>query len=42
MQLLHEHVEGSELVELEGRHPCYLDSPDDFVELVLAKAREAE
>jgi hypothetical protein len=42
MQLLHEHVEGAELVELKGRHPCYLDSPDGFVELVRTKMRLAE
>jgi hypothetical protein len=28
-------VPGSDLVELAGRHPCYLDSPTYFVRLVL-------
>jgi hypothetical protein len=28
-------VPGSDLVELAGRHPCYLDSPTDFVRLAL-------
>jgi len=28
-------VVGAEGVELKGKHPCYLDSPDDFVKTVL-------
>lgn len=35
MTTLATNVPGSDLVELSGRHPCYLDSPNDFVRLVL-------
>jgi hypothetical protein len=37
MTLLAQHVPESDLVELAGRHPCYLDSPADFVRLLLDK-----
>jgi hypothetical protein len=28
---------GADVVELQGRHPCYLDSPDAFVETLLQR-----
>jgi pimeloyl-ACP methyl ester carboxylesterase len=28
---------GAETLEIEGGHPCYLDSPDDFVSAILQK-----
>ncbi len=41
MQVLGEHA-GATVRELPGRHPCYLDSPKPFVELIARYLDEAE
>jgi hypothetical protein len=35
MKLLEQYVASAKLVELPGRHPCYLDSPQAFVDTIV-------